>query len=1356
MKRKFIARQLCVVAALLAGFLTLSPEAWGVDSPRKHFLILNSYDESSPWVQEYINSLMYYTVNEKGASCNVRHLNASLIHNDSTFNEAIKSNLDYFGSVPPTGVILIGRPAFSARDEINSRWPNTPMLYLGAETTVYPKEYEYNNMDVTEAPSVDLNDIKKRYNFTFVQIPDLYKETIDMMMKMQPNMEKFVFASNDNSTSIELRNKTEQYIAKRYPKIKFEWINANSKESGRLRQMLSKRDLKTGILLGNWAHTEFDDLGHPIFTMGDVSLMEKSSQPIFTVKENFWKTGVVGGVLPYRSEILTKSKAVIDKIIKGEDLKKVPIDVTTSGQPCIDYPQLKKKGLEDAPIPKNTKFIGKPTSKFQEFFQNNQLLLSLVLLIVISCVQLVMYYLLFKGKTESFMKRREVKINNLPVNYFIGKVRYAEDGTPIEIDTTPGNQKAIDLWEMHAGECRCEPLFHDDKLLKAISHLGTEGHGVMYTEHFEKTDSYYDVNIYRGFDPDTVEIFCFNITRRIKTQNELKQTSNLLEMTLDLAHVVPWRWLPLKKQVEFKYNDALRKINRNLNPTDDKDIIMSEDSIYAIIEPGARESLKDNMRALIEGTKQFVHMELHLLIPSEDGEQTTDEWIEINASVEHYNVDNKGEVLIGSFARITDRIEQMRSLVEAREQAKEADRLKSAFLANMSHEIRTPLNAICGFSDLLAQTDDECQKEKYIGIIKRNNDMLLQIISDILDLSKTEAGTMEFNMQPVNLNSLMAGIGESVLNRVDDNVDLICYFGAEQCYLETDPNRLSQVILNFLTNAAKFTHEGNISYGYELRDDLIYFYCTDTGAGISEENQKRVFERFIKLNSNVNGTGLGLPICKAIVEYLGGSIGVYSEGEGHGSTFWCEIPWRKTEMPEDQNYDKIYPDYINISELRAAEISEEQEHRQDCPNYPEYYDNQHKGNPLQTQMPMASQYPEQMPYPEQMSYQEQLPYPEQMPFTEQMPCEEPPTETKPTEDYDTNENSCRIEIPETGEKTDESENQENDANIELETEDMQPRNNRNYQNPGNPGQNIDPRYQQQPYGQQFQPQQYGQQYPTHPYGQQYPPQGYQPQYPPQGYGNHYPQQAYGQQYPSQGYNPQYPPQGYGQQYPQQPYSQQYPPYQGYGNPYTNGYGQQYPPQGYGQPYPQQGYGQPYGQQQYGPQTYDHQANQEQNRGVNNHTGHQNATRHQMATADTNSTGISPASNSVSDNTPKTSNKLKMLIAEDNESNFILYENMLSGSYEIIHAWNGEEAVQLYEQNTPDVILMDINMPKMDGYEATAEIKRMNPHVPIIAVTAYAFATDKERMLESGFNGYASKPINLTKLKEEINYVMRKA
>ena len=227
----------------------------------------------------------------------MRHLNSSLIHNDSTYNEAVRSCLDYFGNTAPSGVIVIGRPAFAIRDEINSRWPDIPMLYLGAETSVVPHEFEYRGSDTSNAPTVKIDDLRDRYNFTFVQIPDLYKETIDMMVKMQPKMKRLIFASNDNSTSINLRDNVKEYLGSSFPKIKFEWINSNSSESGKLRELLTKRDLETGILLGNWTSTDYDDLGHPIFTTGDVNLIAKSPQPIFTVKENFYKTGVVGGVL---------------------------------------------------------------------------------------------------------------------------------------------------------------------------------------------------------------------------------------------------------------------------------------------------------------------------------------------------------------------------------------------------------------------------------------------------------------------------------------------------------------------------------------------------------------------------------------------------------------------------------------------------------------------------------------------------------------------------------------------------------------------------------------------------------------------------------------------------------------------------------------------------------------------------------------------------------------------------------------------------------------------------------------------------------------------------------------------------
>lgn len=1349
------ARLLLAVLTFMAAILLFPKDMAAADTSKKHILILNSEDESSPWVQEYVNSLAYYAVNTKGASCNVRHLNASLITNDSTFQEAIKSSLDYFGNVPPTGVILVGRPAFATRDEINKRWPDVPILYLGGESTVYPLEFEYAGTDASQAPSVELKDIRKKYNFTYIRIPDLYKETVDMMMKMQPKMTTFVFASNDNSTSIELRDKIKAYLAKSFPKVKFEWINANSENKGQLRKLLTKRDLTTGILLGNWTHVEYDELGHPKFSIGDVSLIEKSPQPIFTVKENFFKTGVVGGVLPYRDQILTKSKAVIDRMIKGDDMRKIPFDDKTMGLPCVDYPQLEKKGLENAVLPSNTKFLNKPGSLIEE----HPLAFALVLLVIISIVQLVMYYLLFKGKTENFMRRREIKINNLPVNYFIGKVKYDEEGVPVEIDTTPGNQKAIELWEIHAGECRCEPLFHDNKMLKAISHLKDDGHGVMYTEHFEKTDSYYEVSIHKGFDPDTVEIFCFNISQRMKYQNELKQTSNLLEMTLELAHVVPWIYDTSTRKIELKNNDALRRTYRTLKPTDEKQILMSETEIFNIIDQKNLTPLKDNIRALVEGHKQFFHMELHLLMPTENADQHRDEWIEVNASVEKYDKEGKAEILIGSFVRITERIEQMRTLVEAREQAKEADRLKSAFLANMSHEIRTPLNAIVGFSDLLAQAEDEAQKEKYISIIQRNNDMLLQIISDILDLSKTEAGTMEFNMRPINLNSLLAGIGESVLNRVHDGVDLICCFGDSQCCLETDPNRLSQVISNFLTNASKFTLEGSITYGYEVRGEMLYFFCTDTGSGISEENQKRVFERFIKLNSFVNGTGLGLPICKAIIEYLGGTIGVYSEGEGHGSTFWCEIPWRHADMPADDNADTIYPEYINISEIRAIELAEEQNTHFDD-QYPE------PPQPMMTPGPQLPPGPQMPPFP--MAPQPMYPFPPAPEYTSE-PQENTidagtPDETGPKTDVETSDeaacpetesdaqapynpdlNNPEDEIPEDNEEDNNDDNEE-----ETDNSDMKPQHNN--QNPGQPGQNYDPRFTQNPYGQQYPPQGYPQGYPQ----QGYPQQGYPQQYPPQGY----PQQGYPQQYPQQGYPQQYPPQGYPQGYPQQRYPQGYPqqgypqqayPQQGYPQQYypQQGYPQQvypqqyppqgYPQQGYPQQYPQQGY--PQRQQPTQPQYPPQQAYPD------------NAAKMQGSAPQQSSDHASDHAQAV-DN--KAGNKLKMLIAEDNESNYILYENMLAGNFEIIHAWNGEEAVQLFEENAPDLILMDINMPKMDGYEATAEIKRMNPDIPIIAVTAYAFATDKERMMESGFNGYVSKPINLSKLKDEITYVMRKA
>ena len=218
--------------------------------------------------------------------------------------------------------------------------------------------------------------------------------------------------------------------------------------------------------------------------------------------------------------------------------------------------------------------------------------------------------------------------------------------------------------------------------------------------------------------------------------------------------------------------------------------------------------------------------------------------------------------------------------------------MKSAFLANMSHEIRTPLNSIVGFSEILAITEDEAERQEYIQIIKNNNNLLLQLINDILDLAKIEAGTLEFVFSEVNINSLIEEIAQTTqLKMIHPNVTFSVEERLPRCIIRTERNRVFQVINNFITNAIKFTHQGSIKLGYRLSSPgTLYFYVSDTGCGIAPDKREKVFDRFIKLNNFVQGTGLGLAISETIITKLGGKIGVDSE-EGKGSTFWFTLPY---------------------------------------------------------------------------------------------------------------------------------------------------------------------------------------------------------------------------------------------------------------------------------------------------------------------------------------------------------------------------------------------------------------------------------------------------------------------------------
>lgn len=288
--------------------------------------------------------------------------------------------------------------------------------------------------------------------------------------------------------------------------------------------------------------------------------------------------------------------------------------------------------------------------------------------------------------------------------------------------------------------------------------------------------------------------------------------------------------------------------------------------------------------------REASHLRRDVRILREDGTYT---WTRVNVMVRDFRPEDGIIDMVCVNYDITELKETERKLIAARDKAEELDRLKSAFLANMSHEIRTPLNAIVGFSSLLTETEDMKDRKQYMAIVQENTELLLQLISDILDLSKMESGAFEFVKSDTDVNLLCSEIIRSLRMKVPAGVELVFEECLPGCHVWADKNRLNQVISNFINNALKFTFSGSITLGYYRQTDgYLRFYVRDTGMGIPKNKIKTVFDRFVKLNSFVHGTRLGLSICKSLVEQMGGTIGVESE-EGEGSCFWFTYPYQE-------------------------------------------------------------------------------------------------------------------------------------------------------------------------------------------------------------------------------------------------------------------------------------------------------------------------------------------------------------------------------------------------------------------------------------------------------------------------------
>ena len=489
------------------------------------------------------------------------------------------------------------------------------------------------------------------------------------------------------------------------------------------------------------------------------------------------------------------------------------------------------------------------------------------------------------------LQNSERILHNIYKNLPVGIELYNKDGYLLDL-----NKKELEMFHItHKEKVIGINIFENPALPEEIKLKIRDNEEVEFTFQydFSKIKGYYESEKTSGFinlttrittlydhDRQPINYLLINVDKTENTiaYNKIQEFKNFFELVGDYA------------KVGYAHFDALSRNGYALsswykNVGEEEGTPLPEIiGIHSHFHPEDRAVMLDFLAKVVKGESTKLCRDVR--IRRADGSYT---WTRVNVLVRNYRPqDNVIEMLCINFD-ITQLKETEQMLIKAKEKAEEGDRLKSAFLANMSHEIRTPLNAIVGFSSMLEEAEDQEEKHQYITIIEDNNKLLLQLISDILDLSKIEAGTFDIIPERVNAKQLCNDLFQAMQMKTSPQVELRLKDNLPELTFTSDKNRLYQVLLNFVTNALKFTSEGNITIDYQIDGNEVKFSVQDTGMGIEPEKQEAIFTRFVKLNSFIPGTGLGLPICQSIVTQLGGKIGVESE-PGRGACFWFTHP----------------------------------------------------------------------------------------------------------------------------------------------------------------------------------------------------------------------------------------------------------------------------------------------------------------------------------------------------------------------------------------------------------------------------------------------------------------------------------
>lgn len=903
LKKPFSISLQALAGVLIFSCLLAHPFSEAASSPpgdkRDYMLVLNTYTESAPWSSHIINSIVAHIDQVDNFEVYTENMNSLLMtfkkHKTGEI-ESFKNNLlREYGKNPPRMLVLLGAPIAVLRDFVKQTWPGVPLILCSEMDYIGPENAYLDRRPLRPEERLPLCDKAVSDNITLIRTPLYLRENVELMRRMIPGMDSLIFVGDGRYINQQADSDLRELLDREFPQIDYRFYSAHEMSTEALLDSLNRIDIhRTGILFSSWHYTK--KIGDNIVSVTDSYRVIASVQaPMFALMPaDIRDGGLVGGYVYDDAEVNAHVISTIDAVLAGHQPRDIPFYAPQDARPVFNYAALERKDLSPHTCPANTLFYNKPVSTLEQY---KWAIGGIVLLLLLAFIGIQQWRIRMMYRVESARQRESESLakysnlfNAMPIVYIQMKVIYDENGNPADAlycDVNSRYERIFIPREQAIGRRVSELFpFPMTEFMRLIKIAQTENRTITYPYYYEPRDIFYEVVISRSYLEEHIDIFCLDGTALYKTQQKLDSINHKLAMALDVADIVPWKWDLRKGSILCDVNKSVH--GQMLAGTNaDQQLEVPSESYFAKIHKEDRERVRRAYDDLIAGRKDKVREEYR--VASDAGGRWHLDWVEAQATVDQRDDDGRPLNLIGSSLVITPRKRLEQDLRSARDRAEESNRLKSAFLANMSHEIRTPLNAIVGFSELMATEADPDQRKEFADLILVNNTLLLQIISDVLDLARIESGRIEIVRTKFDARDLCREVAETFRLQVAEGVVLRLEDSLPRLQLEDYKQGLHQILGNFVRNAVKFTTKGSITIGFSQRPGWVRFYVRDTGIGIPEEERAKIFDRFYKVDTFTQGTGLGLPICKNIAEQLGGRIGVDS-AVGAGSCFWVEIP----------------------------------------------------------------------------------------------------------------------------------------------------------------------------------------------------------------------------------------------------------------------------------------------------------------------------------------------------------------------------------------------------------------------------------------------------------------------------------